>query len=137
MGVVADVQAYCEAQSLVDGTDWLSLRRRHIDAQDQIVVFTEDGGPQPLNLPASDGMGDEAWGDAGVQVFVRGPEHDGDASYSKAEAIRTALHGLAPVTMNGTLYYRVQAMTPEPVFIGFDDKGRPQHTIAFRLAKDL
>lgn len=135
MGVVADVQAYLEDQSLIGtGTGWSSFRRRVNDSADQQVVISEDGGPVP-EFPAASGLGSGAVADPGVQVFVRGTPWDGDGSAAKAEAIRDELHGLVDQTISGTRYIRIRAMTPEPVFIGFDENGRPEHTIAFRLMR--
>ena len=101
---------------------------------DQAVVVAEDGGPSG-EIHTASGMGDSAIQDRGVMVMVRAAAWDGDASRTKAAAILAALHGLRNVQLvsGGTLYYRVRAMTPEAVFAGFDDTGRPRHTIAFRL----
>lgn len=135
MGVVSDVQTYLEDQNLIGGaTGWASFRRRVNDSQDKQVVLSEDGGPAP-EFPADSGLGSGSVADPGVQVFVRGEPWDGDASQAKAEAIRGALHGLVDTTIDGTRYIRIRAMTPEPIFIGFDDVGRPEHTIAFRLMR--
>lgn len=136
MGVVADVQTHLEAQNLIGGaTGWASFRRRVNDSADQQVVISEDGGPAP-EFPAASGLGSAALADPGVQVFVRGSPWDGDSTQAKAEAIRDELHGLVDTTISGTRYIRIRAMTPEPVFLGFDDNGRPEHTISFRLMRD-
>lgn len=135
MGVVDDVQTRLEDQGLIGGsTDWASFRRRLSDDSDRQVVITEDGGPSP-EFPAASGLGSSAVADPGVQVLVRGLPWDSDASQAKAEAIRADLHGLVDITINGTRYIRIRALTPEPIFVGFDDNGRPQHTIAFRLMR--
>lgn len=133
MGVVSDVQAYLQAQGLVDGaTDWPSVRRRVHDQSNRLVVLTEDGGPEP-EIPRAEGLGSGAMKVPGVQVLVRGDPWDGDAALAKARAIHDALHGLAGVTMGEATYSGVRAMTPEPVFLGFEENGRPQFTVAFRL----
>jgi len=48
------------------------------------------------------------------------------------------LHGLKAVELvsGGGLYFGIRALTPEPVFAGFDSRGRPLHTVAFRLLTD-
>lgn len=99
------------------------------------MVISEDGGPTP-DLPSAQGVGSGAVEDAGVQVLVRSQPWDSDDSLAKAEAVRSDLHGERSLTLNGTRYLRVRAMTPDPVFAGFDDDGRPTHTIAFRLMRD-
>lgn len=134
MGVVDDVYTYLEAQSITGGaTGYQAVRRRVIDPPDKIVVLTEDGGQAP-EIGTDEGIGDAAYRDAGVQVRVRADAWNGDASQAKAQEVYDALHGLLGATVGATTYQRIAAMTPEPVFIGFDDKGRPEHTIAFRMA---
>lgn len=135
MGAVADVQAYLVAQGLVDGgTGWTSYRRFMPDRENQVVVISEDGGPDPEARRAT-GMGSAALGDAGVQVMVRGGPRDSDASEAKASAILNALHGLGPTTMDATEYKRTLSLTLEPIFAGFDDNERPIHTCSFRLTR--
>lgn len=143
MGVVADLYDYLEAQGIAGGsTDWSLLRRRDMDepAMQQLVVLTEDGGPAP-EFPADTGIGDSAMQDSGVMVTVRGEPHDGDSSADKAAEIFAALHGQRDIVLgnaSGSVqYYRVSAVTAEPVFIGFDERERPRHTIAFRLLHDV
>jgi hypothetical protein len=143
MGAVDDVQAYLEAHALAgSGTGWDVLRRAQLDPKqgtqlpigDQLVVLTEDGG-QPPEIPSADGIGDSAEADVGVQVLVRGGAYDSDATRDKAEAIRSALHGLLGGAVGATTYLRVRALTPEPVFLGFDDRGRPRHSVSLRLLR--
>jgi len=139
MSVVSDVYAYLEAQGLAGGsTGWTLVRRRLMDApaEDQLVAVQEDGGLAPESA-ASAGIGDSAMQDIGVQVMVRAVPWDGDACAAKAQAIFAALHGQRDITLGSTLYYRVRALTPEPIFLGFDDRGRPRHTISFYCLTDL
>lgn len=137
MGAVQDLQTRFQNQSLMDGsTGWTSVRRRiHDDAGDQIVVLTEDGGPTPEVSRAS-GMGDKALKSPAVQVLVRGNPWDGDGSESKAQALYDDVHGLNSTAINGTTYLSVRARTPHPIFAGYDDNGRPQHTISFVMTTD-
>lgn len=134
MGVVADVQDYLAAQSIVDGaTGWPSARRRMHDGDgDKLVVITEDGGPEP-EMAATVGIGSAAWRDPAVQVRVRGEPWKGDAAFAIAEAVFTALNGLIDETINSTRYMRVVAQTSGPVFLGYDKKNRPDFTISFRM----
>lgn len=140
MGVVDDVVAYLTAQGLVGGnTGWPVLRRHMTDqpltvggaVPDQLVVVAEDGGTAP-EMKASFGIGDAAIEDPAVLVTVRGAAWDGDGTYAKAAGILAALHGLRGVQLvaSGTTYLRTRAQTPEPIFAGFDDAGRPRHTLS-------
>ena len=133
MSVVSDLYTYLEAEGIAGGsTGWDLMRRRETDtpASDQLVVLSEDGGPEPEIAEAS-GIGDSALKDIGVQAMVRAGAWDGDASATKAQAIVTALHGEREITVGLTTYMRVRARTAEPVFVGFDALGRPRHTVAF------
>lgn len=135
MGVVSDVFTYLEAQGVAGGsTDWDLLRRRVADKDvtDQLVVLTEDGGGVP-EIAESPGIGDSALKDMGVQVLVRGNPWDGDSSLTKAVEIFDTLHGLLDTLVGATTYLRVRAQTGEPVFVGFDERGRPRHTMSFLL----
>lgn len=137
MGAVSDVQSHLSSQGLIDGaTGWPSTRRRESDelGEGQQVILTEDGGPAP-EQPASSGLGSEALSDPGVQVRCRGARGDGDASYDRCKQIRDDLHGRRDETLGSTYYFRVRALG-EIAFAGFDDQGRPNHTIAFRLMRD-
>jgi len=100
--------------------------------RDAAVVVGEDGGAQP-EIAAPAGIGDSAMGDAGVLVTVRAAQWKSNDSFAKAAEILVALHGLLDVMVGSTQYLRVVALTSEPVFAGFDEQGRPLHTVAFRL----
>jgi hypothetical protein len=137
VAAVQDVYDYLLAQTIAGGnTGWTLLRRVVTDAvgaADKLVVVSEDGGPPP-EIHAGAGLGSAAVGDAGVMLTVRaGAKAGGDASFAKAEEIRANLHGRRNVTVGSITYARVTAMTPEPVWAGFDEQGRPLHTVALRL----
>lgn len=139
MAAVDDVYSYILAQNLAGGaTGWTLIKRRVMDAPaaDQLVVVSEDGGERS-EQSAPSGIGDSALREPGVLVTVRAGAWDGNASLSKANAIRSALHGLRGTSLvgGGVVYFGVRAMTPEPVFAGFDGTGRPMHTIGFRLLR--
>lgn len=138
MSAVDDVFAYLQAQTIGGTTsDWALLRRRMLDDSTaaQALAVQEDGGPEP-EMPAAEGIGDSALAEAGVLVTVRAKAWDGDASRAKAQAVIDVLHGLRGVQLAGNTsrtYLAVRALTSEPVFAGFDDQGRPKHTVALRL----
>ena len=132
MSLLMDLSAYLVAQTLAGGsTGWNLVRRRIVDEPDadQLIVLNEDGGS--TEVPAVRGVGDAAMHDIGVQCLVRGPVGDSDASLTRAELLREHFHGKLNLTMNGHVYLRAMARTPEPLFIGFDERSRPQHTISF------
>ena len=133
MGVVADVRTFLVEEGIVDGaTDWLSAPRRIHDGSDQLVVLTEDGGMRPM-VPAPTGtMGGGALKIPAIHITVRAKPWDGDSSMAKAQEIYDALVGKAG-TIGSTHYLVVSAQTADPIFVGFDDKGRPRHTIAFNM----
>jgi len=135
---VDDVFAFIQLFGLAGlQTGWSLFRRRMADkptSLDRAVVVSEDGGPQP-EIKEAAGIGDSALRDVGVMVSVRAGAWDSDASKDKAFAILAALHGLMNALVGATTYNRVRALTPEPIFAGFDDTGRPRHTIAFRLLR--
>ena len=139
MSVVEDLYEYLVGEGVAAGsTGWTILRRRIMDAPagDQLIVLTEDGGALPA-IPAEEGIGASAESDPAVQVRVRAKAWDGDASAAKAGEIFTLLHGKRNLIMNGNLYLRVRAQTAQPVFMGFDSKSRPEHTISFQFLTSL
>jgi hypothetical protein len=99
-------------------------------------MVSEDGGVSP-EIRESAGIGDSALEDPGVMVTVRAKAWDGDASRAKADAILSALHGQRNIVLfaGSDTYLRIRAQTPEPIFAGFDDQGRPLHTISFRMLR--
>jgi hypothetical protein len=137
MGLVEDVQMYLQSLSpgIIDGsTGWPSSRRRvHDGLGHRLVIITEDGGFEP-ETPSPDGIGDSALMEPAVQVRVRGTPWDTDAVEEKAAEIFDVLHGLLRTTMGYTYYERVKAQTT-PIFIGFDDKGRPEITTSYRALR--
>ena len=141
MGVVADVQTYLEAQGIIGGaTGWKSLRRAIVDGPgddsfDQLVSIREDGG-FAAEVKAAEGIGDAAIGRPAVLLTVRAKKADGDASGAKAQEIFSALNSFIG-TMGVGYYLVVNARTSGPVFAGFDERGRPLHTIGFVLMMSL
>lgn len=139
MAAIDDVFEYIKSQGLAGGnTGWALLRRRVTDTtSDQEVVVSEDGGVEP-EMTAAAGIGDSALEDPAVMVTVRAKAWDGDASRDKADDVLLALHGKCDIVLappNGDRYLRIRAQSPAPVFAGFDDQGRPLHTISFRMLR--
>lgn len=140
MSAVAEVYEYLIANGVQETNTWDVIRRRLTDApvRDRVVVVAEDGGLPPETKAAS-GIGDAALADVGVHVTVRAEEWNSDASAAKAQAVLDLLHGLHAVQLvsGGTRYLRIAAQTAEPVWVGYDEKNRPLHTVAFRLLAEL
>lgn len=138
MSTVDELFTFIEDQGLAGGsTEWTLLRRRIMDApaNDRLVVVTEDGGLE-AEIAAQEGIGDAALADPAVMVTVRAEAWNGDATAQKAAAIFAALHGRQGTLISGgASYLRVRAQTPEPVFAGYDERGRPMHTVSFRLLR--
>lgn len=141
MGVVDDLYTFILNGGLAGGaTGWQLLRRRMADKEsggvEQQVVISEDGGDQ-AEIKVASGIGDSALSDPGALITVRAAAWDSDASSAKAAALYAALHGLLSSSLvgGGSVYFRVRALTAEPVFAGYDDQGRPIHTISLRLLK--
>jgi len=65
------------------------------------------------------------------QIRVRGTENGYTDAYSKAEAIKNALLGLGPVTLNSTNYIGIW-MTTNIIFIRYDENNRPIFSLNFR-----
>lgn len=133
MGLVEDLRIHLTAESIVGTSDWPVVERRvHEGAGDQLVILTEDGGFEPETPAPSCSIGDTAMWEPAVQVRVRGEAWDSPTAFAKAVQIRDELHGILRETVGYTLYMRIKAQTPEPLFIGFDGEGRPEFTQSFR-----
>jgi len=138
LDLVSDVYNYLNASGLVGGsTGWALIRRKVSDAPtpDQCVIISEDGGP-PSEQWAAEGIGDSAMRDPAVHIMVRGKPWDGDASGYKALEIYNLMHSKRGITMGSHYYFRIQSRTASPLFLGFDERGRPQHTLSFLCLAD-
>lgn len=140
MGIVDDFYDYLESEGLAgSSSDWPLVRRRVFDSpqtqNQRLVVLTEDGGFEPETPAPSGSMGDAALSEPAFQVRIRGEAWDSDSAHDKAMDIMGALHGLLNQTIGGQIYLRVKAQTAEPVFIGFDEKNRPEFTQSFRAVR--
>ncbi|MFF0293149.1 minor capsid protein [Kitasatospora sp. NPDC004614] len=93
-------------------------------APDRAVQLTLYGAgePDPLN----------GWDERSLQVRVRGTA-DPRISRSRAEAIFSALHGLAGVELPGGLWLVLCIAQQTPYPLGVDSAGRHEHVVNFRL----
>jgi hypothetical protein len=67
-----------------------------------------------------------------VQVRVRGAKSGYRSAWLAAKDIRDTLHGVHNETWNSTRYVGIWCMG-DILFAGYDDSGRPQFTINFRI----
>lgn len=92
---------------------------------DVCVVLTVYGGPEPDSLLGYD--------EPSLQVRVRGGP-DPRVSRVRAEAIRSELHGLGPLTLqDGTELLSCISIQAAPASIGVDASGRHEHVCNYRL----
>lgn len=135
---IDDLYTYIVAQGLAGNVSWDCGKRRLTDdsrVKDQVVVLTEDGG-FTSEMSAPSGIGDAALKDPAVLITVRAGKWDGNTGRAKANDIFSDLHGKRNALIGATTYLRVRAQTPEPIFAGFDEQGRPLHTISFLMMTD-
>jgi hypothetical protein len=73
----------------------------------------------------------------GVRIICRNVDTDAGilAAFTKAYAIKKLLHRKVGLTLNGTLYHRIDA-TGNPSWNGQDNRGRPQYEISFICIKE-
>ena len=70
-----------------------------------------------------------------VQVSVRGEPYGYSAAYDLADSIKTILHAYeGGVTKNGSWYIGIWADS-DPIFLGLDEKNRPEFVINFRIQR--
>ncbi|MEV6105699.1 minor capsid protein [Streptomyces sp. NPDC051940] len=88
------------------------------------VVLTGYGGPESDSANPYD--------EPRVQIRVRGAA-DPRVSRSRAEAIRSELHGLGPLILpDGTHLILAIAMQAAPASMGRDEAGRFEHVVNYR-----
>ncbi|MFD4659341.1 minor capsid protein [Kitasatospora sp. NPDC058444] len=80
------------------------------------------GVPDPLN----------GWDERSLQVRVRGTA-DPRVSRARAEAILSALHGLAGIELPDGLWLVLCIAQQTPAPLGVDAAGRHEHVVNFRL----
>jgi hypothetical protein len=67
-----------------------------------------------------------------IQIRVRNTHQM--TGWAIAERIKDSLHGLAQITVNGTLYSVIRC-TSGPVLLDFDDNGNSRHIINFDVQR--
>ena len=74
------------------------------------------------------------WDRPGCQIKIRGAEGGYRTAYTKAVAVKTALHGVANTTINGAIYKLIEAVH-DPMYIGKDESNRPMFSINFNIQR--
>lgn len=141
MSQVEDFQLYLQDRGIIDGSSgWPSVKRVVHDGTkanpvNRLVILTEDGGFAP-EVPSFTGIGDAAFEWPNVQVRVRGAKGEGVDAYAKMAEIKDALHGRRNETVGYTHYIRIKALSGI-LYIGIDDKERPEFTLSFQAWKSI
>ncbi len=108
-------------------TGWALAVSREPATPDQVVTIYDTGGQDPnakwlLDNPT-------------VQVRVRGSPNDYPATYAKAIAVKDALLGLTPQTLDSIDYVGVW-MVGDVIFIGYDELQRPRFTTNWQITRE-
>ena len=69
------------------------------------------------------------------QFLVRGQPNKYDEAYNLAKAVKDALLGCKPVTVEGVDYTQF-VMIGDITAIGYDDSNRPRFTLNFRILRE-
>ena len=134
MGLLADISA-----DLVNGSigtagtaasqGWSIYQGKITASPDQQIGLFEYGGmPPEMNHDKATDV------NPSLQVRVRATQGGYTTGIAKAEAILARLHQRSNTTINSVSYKLIRAMS-SPIFIGVDDKGRPEWTINFQIVK--
>ena len=121
----------------VDLLEWLDTSALFTDAvdlfvgempddPDECVCLYDYGGASPHPDP---NMVDR---NPRVNIRIRGDIGDYPGSYSNALSIISTLHGKHNEIKNSTRYISIFA-TSEPLWLGYDEKQRPQWSINFKI----
>lgn len=135
MSAVDDVYDWLGAEGLV-GSDYVAVKRNVTDDVPNKAVFViEDGGPD-AEVGSEEGSGDTAMAFPGVLLRFRGEPGKAVDVQGKAQEVKDRLHGLYGVDLGATHYLQVLTLGSEPLFIGYDDRKRPEFTVAIRLTRE-
>lgn len=71
-----------------------------------------------------------------VRVRIRGDIMKYRTTWTKAEAVKNALLGITPQTVNGTKYIGIVQLG-DIIFLGYDDNNRPVFTTTWRVIREV
>ena len=127
---VLNLYEWLQTQSVDAG--WTVIVAGENDNTDRILVLMDEGGPVPPP-PATEGIGQGAVSSPTIQVRGRGEPWKRTDLMQVMLDVFNILHGTVDVDMNGTRYIGVLAQTAAPIFLGYDDKHRPEMTMTFEM----
>ena len=94
------------------------------------ALFSYGGEPPEFT---HDGPGDDR---PSLQVRTRAAKNGNAAGHARALAVHTALNGLSNTALSGTRWKFVRALQSEPIFLGYDEQGRPEWSQNYAIIKD-
>ena len=140
MTLLAEILAYFVTNSIcVSGIanpgsgSWSGLIGKIPASPDRVVSLFEYGGMPP------DITHDKAYDvRPSLQVRIRA-ESLGSTGYAtgiaKADAVLALLHGVSNTTLSSKPYKLILA-SGSPIYLGTDDKGRPEWSVNFQIVKN-
>ena len=91
---------------------------------DACVTIYDTGGPEP--------QAGYVYDYPTIQVRIRGAKMGYEAAFTKAQAVRTSLHGLHNETWNSTRYIGIWCQG-DIMALGYDENHRPLLVVNFRI----
>jgi hypothetical protein len=138
MTLLVEILAYLVSNSIcssgtASANGWSGYIGKMPSAPDRCIGLFEYGGMAP------DMTHDKAYDvNPSLQVRIRA-ENLGSTGYAtgiaKADAVLALLHGVSNTTLSSKPYKLILA-TGSPMYLGTDDKGRPEWTVNFRITKN-
>ena len=109
---------------VLDVVNWSIAVGKMPEKPDRAITAYDSGGQEPnpqwlVDYPT-------------VQIKIRGGENDYIAAFDKAEEVKDALLGLPSQEINGEIWTSVSLLS-DRTFLGYDQNGRPEFSINFRL----
>ena len=117
MSVENDVRVYLAAQ--LTGEPTIKVGGLPPNPDDAIAILTSGGSPPVLASGPTVVMRMVTF-----QILVRGAKDEPEALETLMQSIHTELQALGTVTMNGTVYDKVNALS-EPFMLSVDQNERP------------
>jgi len=104
------------------------------DSPDALVLITSQTSREPSVSTSGTGSSFTNIDRPNIQALVRANIGQNSTGYAKALAVKEALHGMGPFTLNGSKYHSIFAMS-DVGDLGVDEKLRPVFSINFRVER--
>lgn len=102
------------------------------DTPDQVILVSSQTSLSPVvSTGTSTFMNTDR---PNIQVLIRANINQNSAGYTLAEKVKNALHGKGPLTLNGTRYHSIFAIS-DIMELGVDEKLRPVFSVNFRVER--